>query len=344
MAKNPDKRDNSARENGLNHGNDGSSTDQFTIRTAIPAIKDLTFAFWRDPGTPPYLKALCWAGAIGEIMVLSLSTILIGSSNPVLGFSLAVLGVSLLALIIWLVFSLVARGLLAVASHNSSPAPVRPDPIWTRLVPQIPIKEELLEQIHERLENIRSLAYETLERFNGKPHPIKRDYIRANIFLPDTSALATEGICELFIPKKCHVGMNPADDNDRDRCERERTVRFKPNQGAAGIAFMETKSEIGRVVKIASTQFVWSEKYSLTDTQKRAIHPELKWVISFPLTVNDRGRPRAMGVLNVDGLICELEENDLKILVGELTLSVAVISSLLGQNEKCRVSSYIESV
>jgi len=54
--------------------------------------------------------------------------------------------------------------------------------------------------------------------------------------------------------------------------------------------------------------------------------------------------PRAMGVLNVDGLICELEENDLKILVGELTLSVAVISSLLGQNEKCRVSSYIESV
>jgi hypothetical protein len=342
MARNRNGRADSATDNGSTTSGQ-SSLAQLSIRTSIPAIKDLTVAFLTDPKTPPSLKILCWAGAIGEIVVISLSVLLIGLGNPILGFSLAVLGILLIAVIIWVVFKLVSRGLIAIASQNPPSSP-RPDPTWTRVVPMIPIKEVLLEQIHEKLENIRSLAYEKIEGFDVNAHTIKREYVRANIFLPDTGAVVTEGICELYIPKKLHVGMDPENDADRDRCERERNIRFKPNQGAAGVAFMETNTELARAVKIDTARYTWAEKYSLTESQKRAIHPELKWVISFPMTFNDGGNFRAMGVLNVDGLIRELAEDQLKILMGELSLKVMTISGLLAQNEKCRISLFVESM
>lgn len=331
------------KSNGPKRAENESSLGQATIRTAIPAVKDLTIAFLRDANTPPYLKALCWAGAIGQIVVLSLGVLLIFFGNPGFGFALASLGILEITVIILVVFKIVSRGVGAIASQNPVshvPMAPRPDPDWTRVVPMIPLKDGLIEDIHERLENIRSTAYDRIRTLNGGA--IKRNYVRANIFLPDTVPVTTDGIYELFIPKKLHVGMDPANEDDRDRCDRERDIRFKPNQGAAGIAFMESNSQVARLVKTSSATYAWTEKHCLTDSQKRTIHPDLKWVISFPLTFNDGTRFRAMGVLNVDGLIYELEEDHLAILLGELTSKVAAISGLLAQNPKRRISVFIE--
>jgi len=107
---------------------------------------------------------------------------------------------------------------------------------------------------------------------------------------------------------------------------------------------MESNSQVARLVKTSSATYAWTEKHCLTDSQKRTIHPDLKWVISFPLTFNDGTRFRAMGVLNVDGLIYELEEDHLAILLGELTSKVAAISGLLAQNPKREFDAVLAAV
>jgi hypothetical protein len=233
---------------------------------------------------------------------------------------------------------------LALPPPDAVPIASRPEPTWTRLVPKFPIQEPLLENLHDRLDNIRSRALDRIQSFEGGPRSIRRDHIRVNIFLPDTAAISAEGIYELYIPKRLQVGMEPSSDSDHDRSAQERSIRFKPNQGATGVAFIENTSQMARAVKTGKATCDWEEKYSLTDAQKRAVHPELKWVISFPLTSNEEGRLLAMGVLNVDGLACELEDGHLRILLGELTGKVAAISGLLAQNEKCKISLFVEDI
>jgi hypothetical protein len=331
-------------DNGSKRAAAGGSSDHGVTQLAQNTgqiVKDLTLAVLTDPKTPWYAKGPALLGAIAALLIVIFGVIF-AFSDPgkvVYGFWLCLSGVLLLGLVVGGQFWITVTGMRTLEARPvPSPPSPRPDPTWTRIVPKIPIREEVLGDIRDRLESIRNAACDKVEA-----RGIKREHIRANIFLLDTGT-ASEGTCELFIPKKLHVGMEASRTRNAAAAERERNIRFKPNQGATGVAFIENLCEIARVGKAGDGKYDWPEKYSLTDTQKHAIHPDLKWVISFPLNAPDGNRARSMGVLNVDGLVHELEEEDLKILVGELVERVAVICGVLAKEERSRISLVVEDV
>jgi hypothetical protein len=111
--------------------------------------------------------------------------------------------------------------------------------------------------------------------------------------------------------------------------------------------FAESRYDVAQVVKEGgedgAQKYVWPDKYSLTDAQKRAIDPDLKWVISLPLNYPNGGALQAMGVLNVDGSFA-LEKEHLEALLGVLAASALPIAASLAGGEKRRVSLLIEDV
>lgn len=298
---------------------------------------------------PGPLKALVYIPGLCAILALILCVVLIFKEKPEYAFWLAIAAFVLFALSMFCVVVVLAKYRGAQPQNGGGsplqpPPSIRARPTWTRLVPRLQISEDTLDQIGNQLAEIRRLAHEKIQSLHGNNHPIKLNHVRANVFLPDTRTASLDAACELFIPKKMHVGMEPASPADQERAEGERSIRFKPNQGATGVTFSENTFETARVVETGagSGKYEWPEKYSLTLAQKKVIHPNLKWVLSFPLNIQDGERQRAMGVLSVDGLEHRLEENDLKALIGELIFKVAEVAGLLAQQPMSRISLFVE--
>lgn len=313
------------------------------LKQSIPAIKDLALALLQDKGAPFHIRALVVFGAIVPIVAVGMGGVLIATQNPGYGFTLALVAIAFMVIVIFVLTRMVEAGFRATAPAPAPESLARsiPGATWTRIVPTLPISEDILNQVRERLEALRSSVYFELQAIRPS---LKPENIRANVFLPDTNAVATEGVCELYIPKKLHVGMDALSESDRDRAERERNIRFKPNQGATGIVFTENRYHAARAIESGEEDYKWDERYSLTDTQKKDMHPDLKWVLSFPLTIQDGELPRAMGVVNIDGLGYLPKDDQLKGLVPNALMKVALISGLLAGGPKSRVAVTIEDL
>jgi len=124
------------------------------------------------------------------------------------------------------------------------------------------------------------------------------DDVRANIFLPQTTASAGGSGVALGIPSRLCLNMNLAI---------ERDITFQPGEGATGQAYQRGDALIA--CRDPSTTVPWDAKYRLTPDQVHRIHPELRWVISLPIKA-DSGS--VVGVANVDCLKHEFSYNDLE--------------------------------
>jgi len=205
---------------------------------------------------------------------------------------------------------------------------------WARVVPKLPISADAIQALRSRLEAIRNAAFAWLsEHYEGQG--VKPAEVRANVFLPDFGQTASGDVCDLFMPDRLRVGMDGAPDEN---------IRFRPRQGLTGLVFIEQQPRVAQSLASREGQDRWEEIYQLTPDQKRQIHPDLCWIVSFPLLIPDRGQKRAGGVLNVDGLVHQLPKNMLDQLMAHLSLAVADFADELARLPKMRVKIELEDV
>lgn len=128
--------------------------------------------------------------------------------------------------------------------------------------------------------------------------------IRANLFIP------TEGV--LKIPKGASVNMDGHPDA---------SIQIPIGMGATGRVFKDLKS---RNPYLAIFNGNWGEN-TLPKEELSKVHPNLKWIMSFPLT--DPVDGRLFGVMNVDGLCDELDYNFISEEAGQQLLANLELSA-----------------
>jgi hypothetical protein len=234
-------------------------------------------------------------------------------NQSLFAFLSIVVAATILIIAMWIDRSLTIHDLKAAAPPAPA-APKRPDPTWSRLVPRQPLPDGKPAELAGYLGNIRNAAFVWLS--TRRPElGLKPDQIRANVFLPDYVHPEPGDVCKLFIPDELRIGMN---------YEPEWRIRFRPWQGLTGRVFMEQKDlRYAKTFTTPEGEEVFDDTFELTAEQKKRIHPKLRWIASFPLSVSDGTRRKVAGVLNVDGLEHQLPEDDLKLLLGELSPHVA---------------------
>jgi hypothetical protein len=191
---------------------------------------------------------------------------------------------------------------------------------WVRLLPRIPLPQDVLKNLQTELEVLRGSAATILADIGAN---ISADLVRANIFLPDTRRAEVGQVCGLFIPKSLHVNMQDI---------KERELVFRPDEGLTGRVFVQEEAQ-GAI--FTPGDHIWRRvtffgappdpqngfDFTLTEYQQKLISVRLRWVVSFPLKVPDGREETTVGVVNVDGLDKELLPEKMKELFLRLVTS-----------------------
>jgi hypothetical protein len=183
------------------------------------------------------------------------------------------------------------------------------------------------------LKNIRNDAFGWLTRKRSDIN-LRQEQVRANIFLPDYTKPESGVAFKLLMPDGLRVGMDGHPDEH---------LVFRPGQGLTGLVFMRQELLRARTVQTPEGKHEFDEIYHLTAEHKREINPELRWIVSFPLKILcEDGKRKTAGVLNVDGLTHQFEDEDLNELAGYLLEGVSAVSDKIAKLPKVRVAIYVE--
>ncbi|MCG8698399.1 MAG: hypothetical protein MI922_10130 [Bacteroidales bacterium] len=112
-------------------------------------------------------------------------------------------------------------------------------------------------------------------------------HIRVNVFLPTLKHEKKGHTFVLKMPSLLMCG---------DYLDSEAEISFCCGQGATGKVYETNKPDFNR-----------SKNYRIPKYLEDKIHPGLKWWASYPLIDETQS---VIGVLNIDGLNCELPENE----------------------------------
>lgn len=273
--------------------------------------------------------------AFSAIVVLILAGMLIFKGSPGYATALVVTYLVLNGLAIFIPVWKLGSEIMKSIAPSQPALPIKPT--WVRLVPQIPIQAK--EAIEEQLKSFR---HEALSAIRGFGYEIEDKMVRANIFVPDTSEIPSGGICELHIPKGFSIGMEARDEADEGRAQSERELRFWPNQGLTGIVFVKQKAIRDLSSPSLNGGRQWSPDHNLTDEHKAVIHPDLRWIVSYPIKVRDGEEDLAIGVFNVDGIGFDLTKVQLDALIGKLLGKIGVMAGQFRDSGFNRLSVNLE--
>jgi hypothetical protein len=218
-----------------------------------------------------------------------------------------------------------------------------PETRWSRAMVRLGIETKILEDLGTRVQTIRELAQDTFSRLLGKrqpdPEQAHPERIRVTVFLPENrrDRVLRGDVCSLYIPPKLHQGIGPK--------SAEREIKFRTNEGLTGRVYTEQRPlgtqrdpEDGKWKRIefeGGTQGE-DEAFELTDAQKAVVNQELRWIVSFPLKTSEDGE--TLGVLNIDGLVDELSNDEMWEMYQALAGEVAGFAAELDRLPKCRVT------
>jgi hypothetical protein len=232
-----------------------------------------------------------------------------------------------------------------------APPPSGDSDVWSCLVPRLPLKASQNTQLKKKLREIRDEAYRLVTE-ELKVAGVRPREVRACVFVPDASKVQN-GACELFIPDQFRDWDKPNDEKDAERHDQESRIRFWPHQGLAGCVFVQREPDVAAALTNdapgAAGSTAWSRSYKLSDWQKSCIHPQLQWVVAFPLCHNvtedtSESPGEAFGVLAVDGLRFSLTQPQLEALIGQLVFSVNDFASRLAEAKFDRIVYSVEAV
>ncbi len=222
---------------------------------------------------------------------------------------------------------------------HAPPAPV----VWSALSPRLQVvSEQQRDDLRKQLQDIRALAIKILSN-ELKQAKIRKAHVRACVFLPDL-AKVTSGILELYIPSFLRDWADPTDNRDRERHEKETEVRFWLNQGVVGRVFVNQQ----HAVALASSPTAprWSPSFRLSPAQEDCVHPNLEWILAFPLKrrrgVDNPELEDIMGVLAVDGLGIILSQDELEQLTAGLFVPVTAFAAELAKVAMARVRYHVD--
>ena len=219
---------------------------------------------------------------------------------------------------------------------------------WSRVMVNLPLQLNTLQELERRVGLIWRQAQEKfIELLRNRTPPVTadREYVRANIFLPDNREAVTLGeVCGLFIPKGLCQGMTN---------EAERRIRFRTNEGLTGRVYTEQRSLGARralvnadweAIAFGGMGRIEDRKFQLTQEQITLIDPELRWIISFPLQISKDGDLHTLGTFNVDGLVEVLSEQEMKEMYLALLDEVNRLISNLGSLPQCLVTISVDNL
>ncbi len=291
-------------------------------------------------GAPDYLKYFIYSG--GLVGVVGLVTAGVfgarGEKNQALITVLCTMG---FFLVISLVVSKIVSQVIQSAVPAQAaivPAPAPPVPadslqvLWSRPVPKFPLDAKIRGEITKALEDIRLAAFAWLKDSTHCPkdqQPESLEKIRANIFFPGYREPPPGESCVLAMSEGCRSGMEGHPDAD---------ITFRPGQGLAGIVFIKEEQRKALTSQGPQGEHHFESVHYLTPEQQKKLHPELRWVISFPLKVKEHeGDRTTAGVLGVDGLAHQPSETALDLLMANLWKLVGPLTDKIDTLPKSRV-------
>ncbi len=212
-------------------------------------------------------------------------------------------------------------------------APVSKQPsakaLWSRTVPSLELgPKETVQLLRHALERIRVRACDRVRRIHKD---VTVSDIRVHIVLPDYSYCKEIGTYELSIPEEFRIGGSS---NDEDI-----GMAVWPDQGVAGRVFARQIAEKVVIVMGPDGVPLWPQGYEYTDTYKRCIPENLRWLAAVPLRVPSTGNDGdTMGVLGVQGLNKTLNMDEINAVVGYLMADVLLVAGLLYKLSPVRLS------
>lgn len=266
-------------------------------------------------------------------------------------------GTAIVALAIVLA-SILAYRLLQVPV-NASPVPL-PSPAdgaapakrqqfqqWIRLVPSLAIPEPLRQEIHRDLAEVRTKVFALLVDHGVD---VKKDAVRANIFLPHTDDADSGVPCTLAIPRSLQSNMS----QDRDR-----SIVFQPQQGLTGKVYCHQHA-LGAMAQRSgmSDRTEWQHipvedgtgseehEFHLTDEQRDLIRGDLEWIVGIPLKTARGGGDQleTIGVLNVDCCGATIPRPMMKLIAGAVTTAALTISARFADHPMKRLTITLEEI
>lgn len=242
--------------------------------------------------------------------------------------------------------SVVERSLGTSSQHRDS---------WSRPMLRWPFTPEKIEAVIDIIKSCRDVTAALVQKeVNG--NEFRDGNIRANVFLPDSQGARAGDVCNLRIPVvETHAplglqrGMDKAD---------ERSLLFRPNQGATGRVFVEGRA-IGALTKPAwlnaktdeerGSVKRWmyvplrpdkdaptlhdltasGEQFELSIWHERKIHNRLAWIISLPLMIRYEGTLEVVGVLSVDCLEHIIEPSAIRRIFYQIAPFAGALSGIL---------------
>lgn len=277
----------------------------------VTAIQSLTERFLGIP----FASRRQYAGF--GIGVFAIVNVIIGTVLTLRGIGPYGLGVACVINV-----CLTALILIPLTTSNSSP------PLWSCVVPELPLRGPDLANLSELLEEIRMRAYQHLHE---EKDDLKNEQVRANAFLADYN-LAGEGYAfQLVMPDALRKEMHHPP---------ECTIQLKPEQGLTGRVF--TDGRRGIVHRIPDDKGQWDDTYKLTDELKAKVHPKLKWIVSLP--IQDPETQVTLAVLNIDGLDADFGDKQLSILATKVFGMVKAFEICLAKQPQVAVSLTVAEI
>jgi hypothetical protein len=203
------------------------------------------------------------------------------------------------------------------------------------------------QQISKRLEGLLNNARTTYALLLAtRNSPITADIanVRINVFLPDTHDGDLGEVCGLKIAPEFQHGMLD---------EKERGVRFRPNEGLTGRVFTYSKAfgarrdsaEDGWIpVAFDGGRIDGGDRFNMSEDQINQINSAIRWIVSFPLTGSFMGEPQTYGVLNVDGLNESVTALEMAKLYQSLLPQVELLATDFFKFEKNRITISVSEV
>ena len=102
-------------------------------------------------------------------------------------------------------------------------------------------------------------------------------------------------------------------------------LQFSIGQGATGVAYRDGTYQLTR--RLAAPKGEWDHKLQMTSELNAQIHKRLKWIVSFPLLIQNTNE--AVGVLNIDGLTDVPDDDLLNAVASSVGKNVEVIANHL---------------
>lgn len=294
----------------MHDSDDGAAREQTsgTIASAIKAIVSLTGHV--ITGRASRRQIAVFGVAVFAIVALVLVSVVLGGEGFAIGFSFVVS----LCLFILILIS------LAVPSATPS--------LWSCVVPEMPISGPALDKLGRLVEEMRMLAYRHL---HAGYNDLKNEQVRANVFLADYN-LAGEGYAfQLVMPDDLRKEMNRPE---------EWAMRLKPRQGLTGRVFAE--GSMGIAHRRSNADGHWDAVYELTDELKKIVHPDLKWIVSFP--IRDPSKNITLAVLNIDGLSHDFNDDLLSNLATTVFTLTSAFATCLAKQPQVAVSLTVAEI